>query len=113
MNAPTPQFQAEDLPQWRLDDLYLSRNDPAIEVDLAAAKAANDALLAMKGRFVASRGDPAMLGRLIDEGVSHYQDATNALWSVGAYASLASSNAPGGEEGFARRHCPRATARAH
>jgi oligoendopeptidase F len=91
MNAPTPDFEAETLPQWRLDDLYAGRNDPAIAGDLAAAKAANDALVALKGKFLASRAQPRRLGELIDLGVGHYQDATNALWSVGAYASLAAS----------------------
>lgn len=92
MNAPvrTPKT---DIPQWRLDDLYVGRDDPRIEADLAAASAANHKLVALKGAFVAARAEPAKLGALIDEGLGHYEDATNALWGVGAYASLAASTA--------------------
>ncbi|MET0338233.1 MAG: M3 family oligoendopeptidase [Caulobacter sp.] len=92
MNAPirTPKT---DIPQWRLDDLYVGRDDPRIEADLAAASAANGKLVALKGAFVAARAEPAKLGALIDEGLGYYEDATNALWGVGAYASLAASTA--------------------
>jgi oligoendopeptidase F len=93
MNAPAKIETAEALPQWRLDDLYAGRDDPRIAVDLAAAKAANDALVALKGRFVATHDDPAALGALLDQGIRLYEAATNALWSVGAYAALASSTA--------------------
>jgi len=90
MNAP---FKTDALPQWRLDDLYSSRGDPRIEEDLAQAKAANDELVALKGRFVAARAEPATLGALIDQGITLYEAATNGLWIVGAYASLSSSTA--------------------
>ena len=92
MNAPirTPKT---DIPQWRLDDLYVGRDDPRIEADLAAASAANHKLVALKGAFVAARAEPAKLGALIDEGLGYYEEATNALWGVGAYASLAASTA--------------------
>jgi oligoendopeptidase F len=88
MNAPV---KLDTLPQWRLDDLYAGRDDPRIEIDLAAAKAANDELVKLKGRFVAMRGDALRLGELLDHGVTLYETATNGLWSVGAYASLATS----------------------
>ena len=88
MNMPLTQP-----PQWRLDDLYTGRDDPRVESDLAAAKAANDALAKLKGRFVAMRGDPLRLGELLDHGINLYEAATNGLWSVGAYASLAASTA--------------------
>ena len=90
MNAPTT---FENLPQWRLDDLYTDRNDPKIEADLADAKAANDELVKLKGRFLAMRSDPLHLGELLDHGISLYERATNAMWSVGAYASLSASTA--------------------
>ena len=93
MNAPAKFDDTESLPQWRLDDLYTGRDDPRIEADLTAAKAANDALIALKGQFVAGRADAASLGRRLDDGIRSYEDATNHLWSVGAYASLASSTA--------------------
>jgi oligoendopeptidase F len=88
MNAP---LKTDALPQWRLDDLYSGRDDPRIEADLAAGKRANDALAAMEGRFLDARGEAAVLGALIDEGVRLYEEATNRMWSVGAYASLSAS----------------------
>ncbi|MES2897710.1 MAG: M3 family oligoendopeptidase [Pseudomonadota bacterium] len=88
MNAPV---KLDTLPQWRLDDLYVGRDDPRIETDLGAAKAANDELVKLKGRFVAMRGDPLRLGELLDHGITLYETATNGLWGVGAYASLSAS----------------------
>ncbi|MDP3855489.1 M3 family oligoendopeptidase [Phenylobacterium sp.] len=88
MNAPV---KLDTLPQWRLDDLYVGREDPRIESDLAAAKAANDELIKLKGRFVAMRGEALRLGELLDHGIGLYETATNGLWGVGAYASLAAS----------------------
>lgn len=94
MTAPvTPPAQTDLPPEWSLADLYADRADPRIEADLKAAKAANDALVELKGRFVAHRAEPARLGALIDEGVSLYEQATNGLWSVSAYAGLAASTA--------------------
>jgi oligoendopeptidase F len=88
MNAPV---KLDTLPEWRLDDLYVGRDDPRIETDLAGAKAANDELVKLKGRFVAMRADPTRLGELLDHGIGLYEAATNGLWSVGAYAALAAS----------------------
>ncbi len=93
MNAPVKPPAASDLPEWSLADLYAGRDDPRIELDLAEAKAANDALVALQGRFVGSRADARALGALIDQGLTLYEQATNGLWSVGAYASLAASTA--------------------
>ena len=88
MNMPLTQP-----PQWRLDDLYTGRDDPSVETDLAAARTANENLAKLKGRFVAMRGDPLRLGELLDHGINLYEAATNGLWGVGAYASLAASTA--------------------
>src|SRR6266702_4657956 len=90
MNAP---FKTDALPEWRLDDLYAGRGDPQIETEIAKAKAANDALVALKGRFTASRRDARLLGELLDNGIGLYERATNGLWGVAAYAGLASSTA--------------------
>src|SRR5258706_1599129 len=90
MNAP---FKTDALPQWRVDDLYSGRDDPRIEVDLAKAKADNDALVALKGRFIASRANAQVLGELLANGINLYEKATNGLWGVGAYAGLAASTA--------------------
>lgn len=88
MNAP---FKTDALPEWNLADLYANRDDPRIELDLAAAKAANDELASLEGLFLQARGEPERLGLLIDRGIQLYEKATNGLWSVGAYASLAGS----------------------
>ncbi|HWA63383.1 MAG TPA: M3 family oligoendopeptidase [Caulobacteraceae bacterium] len=93
MTVQPKSFEAETLPQWRLDDLYAGREDPRIEADLAAAKAANDALAAMQGQFAAARAEPRLLGERLDRGITLYEEATNGLWSVGAYAGLAASTA--------------------
>jgi oligoendopeptidase F len=90
MNAPV---QFETLPQWRLDDLYSGRDDPRIEADLVAATTANRELAALEGQFVGARGDAARLGELLDRGIRLYEQATNGLYAVGAFASLASSTA--------------------
>jgi len=86
MNAP---IRPELLPQWRLDDLYAGRDDPRIEADLNAAERVNNELVALKGQFVTARNEPKKLGELLDRGIGLYEQATNGLWSVGAYASLA------------------------
>lgn len=88
MNAPV---KLDTLPEWNLADLYAGREDPKIEADLAAAKAANDELIKLKGRFIALRGDPLHLGEVLDHGINLYETATNGLWGVGAYAALSAS----------------------
>jgi len=93
MNAPVKPPAPTDIPEWNLADLYAGRSDPRIELDLGEAKKANDALVALQGRFVGSRADAKALGALIDQGLNLYEQATNGLWSVGAYASLAASTA--------------------
>jgi oligoendopeptidase F len=90
MNAPTPDLAAAP-PRWSLDDLYSGPDDPRIASDLDAARRANAELVGLKGQFVAARAEPARLGALIARGVGLYEDATNALWTVGAYAGLAAS----------------------
>jgi oligoendopeptidase F len=84
MNAP---FKTDALPEWNLTDLYVGREDPRLETDMAAAKVANDELASLEGLFLQARGEPERLGLLIDRGIRLYEQATNSLWSVGAYAS--------------------------
>ena len=91
MNAPTPDLAAAAPPCWSLDDLYSGPEDPRIAGDLDAARRANADLAGLKGRFLEARAEPAKLGALIARGVELYEAATNALWSVGAYAGLAAS----------------------
>jgi oligoendopeptidase F len=90
MNAP---FETEIPPTWSLADLYADREDPRIEADLAEAERINRQLAALEGRLVAARARPAELGGLLDRGVRLHEDATEALWGVGAYAALAASTA--------------------
>ncbi|MBI1684616.1 M3 family oligoendopeptidase [Caulobacter hibisci] len=90
MNAP---FKPDALPEWNLADLYAGREDPRIETDLAAAKAANDELASLEGMFLEARGEPERLGKLLDRGIRLYEEAVNGLWGVGAYAGLAASTA--------------------
>jgi oligoendopeptidase F len=90
MNAPTPAI-AEAPPRWSLDDLYIGRDDPRIEADLAAAEAAARDLAGLEGALIAARADPHKLGGLIDRGVSLFEHGLNRLWGVGAYAALAGS----------------------
>ena len=89
----TAHVSPESLPVWRLDDLYAGREDPRLDADLDAAAGANAELLGLKGLLVAARADAAALGDLLNRGIQLYEDATNALWRVGAYAGLAASTA--------------------
>ena len=87
------QTRSDALPIWTLDDLYLGRNDPKIDQDLAAAALANQALVELKGGFIAARANPQRLALLIQSGMRLYEEATDKLWAVGAYAGLAASTA--------------------
>jgi oligoendopeptidase F len=91
MNAPVSPLDLDTLPRWDLGDLYAGPDDPRIEADLDAARAANADLIGLKGQYLATRTEPARLGDLIDRGIGFYEAAVNALWSVGAYAGLAAS----------------------
>jgi oligoendopeptidase F len=90
MNAP---FKPETLPEWRLDDLYVGRDDPRLEADIAAAQALNAELKALEGQFLSARADAALLGERIARGVDLYEKALNKMWAIGAYAALAASTA--------------------
>lgn len=90
MNAPTPVIAAPP-PRWSLDDLYLGRDDPRIEADLAAAEVAARDLAGLEGALLAARAAPSELGALIARAVSLYEQGVNRLWGVGAYAALAGS----------------------
>jgi oligoendopeptidase F len=90
-HQPKPETLVDALPEWRLDDLFSGRDDPRIEQQLATAVAASDALVKMKGAFVAARGDPSRLGLRLAEGIGLYEAGVNGLWAVGAYASLSTS----------------------
>ncbi len=90
MNAPA-KLNTEALPEWNLGDLFAGRDDPKLAERLAKAAQDNDALVRMKGAFVGARADADRLGMLLAEAIRLYEAATNGLWTVGAYASLAAS----------------------
>jgi oligoendopeptidase F len=81
----------DDMPEWRLDDLYAGRNDPRLEQDLEAARLANAELAKLKGQFVAARANPDRLGLLLGEAVGLYERGANLLGAASAYAGLAAS----------------------
>ncbi|WP_284222335.1 M3 family oligoendopeptidase [Brevundimonas denitrificans] len=92
MNAPfkTP-TDPLDAPHWDLSDLYASREDARIEADLARARGMVDELNALQGRLVAARGEPALLGERLDRAVTVYEQASDILGALGAYAFMAAS----------------------
>ncbi|MGV3578490.1 M3 family oligoendopeptidase [Brevundimonas sp.] len=100
MNAPFK--HAAEPPLWDLSDLYASREDAAINADLEAAKAAVAELNGLQGRFVAERADASALGATLDRAISLYEQASEKLGALGAYAFLAASTnrADAGAQGF-------------
>ena len=92
MNAPfqTPADPTE-APLWDLSDLYASREDPRVEADLTEARTLVDELNALQGRLVEARADAAVLGERLDRAVSLYEQASDRLGALGAYAFLAAS----------------------
>ncbi|NBB50381.1 M3 family oligoendopeptidase [Rhizobium sp. CRIBSB] len=96
MNAPfnTPAAEAlQDVPLWDLTDLYTSRDDARIETDLAGGKALVDELGLLQGHLIAERRDAVALGRTLDRAITLYEQATDILGGLGAYAFLAASTA--------------------
>jgi oligoendopeptidase F len=92
MNAPFKSPDAE-APLWDLSDLYASRDDARIAADLDAARAGVAELGALEGQLVAAREHPAELGARLDRAVTLYEQASDALGGVAAYAFLAASTA--------------------
>ena len=92
MNAPfkTPADPA-DAPVWDLSDLYASTRDPRIEADLGRARTLVGELNALQGRLVDARADAAVLGERLDRAVTLYEQGSDLLGGLGAYAFLAAS----------------------
>ena len=92
MNAP---FKSPDTdaPLWDLSDLYAGRDDARIAADLDAARAGVAELGTLEGQLVAARGEPAELGARLDRAITLYEQASDALGGVAAYAFLAASTA--------------------
>ncbi len=92
MNAPfkTP-TDPLDAPVWDLSDLYASREDARIEADLVRTRGMVDELNALQGRLVAARAEPAVLGERLNRAVTLYEQASDVLGALGAYAFMAAS----------------------
>jgi len=101
MNAPfkTPDAEA---PVWDLSDLYAARDDARVAADLARARALIDEMNGLQGRLVAERADAAALGAVLDRAIDLYEQASDVLGALGAYAFLSASTArdDAGAQGF-------------
>lgn len=101
MNAPfkTPDI---DAPLWDLSDLYASRDDARLAADLARARQKVETLNGLRGRLVGASNDPAALGSILHEAISLYEQASDVLGALGAYAFLSASTArdDAGAQGF-------------
>lgn len=97
MNAPfkAPPQPADptEPPLWDLSDLYASRSDALIAADLERGRALVTALSAMQGQLLAARDNPVALGAALDRSIDLYEQTTDALGGLGAYAFLAASTA--------------------
>lgn len=92
MNAPfKTQADPLDAPLWDLSDLYASREDVRIEGDLERARGLVAELNALQGRLIETRADAAVLGERLDRAVTLYEQASDVLGGLGAYAFLAAS----------------------
>jgi oligoendopeptidase F len=90
MNAPF-KAPAVEPPLWDLSDLYASREDAKVAADLEAARSAVAELNGLQGRMLAERGDAAALGATLDRAITLYEQASEKLGALGAYAFLAAS----------------------
>lgn len=101
MNAPfkTPDI---DAPLWDLSDLYASRDDARLAADLARARQKVETLNGLRGRLVGASNDPAALGSILHEAIGLYEQASDVLGALGAYAFLSASTArdDAGAQGF-------------
>lgn len=88
-----PAVPETPLPEWSLDDLYAGRDDPAVERDLGRASEVVAKLGALQGAFLEARADADRLGDLLSEAIGLYEDASNLLGGVGAYAGLLTATA--------------------
>jgi oligoendopeptidase F len=106
MNAPfkAPPHPADpaEPPLWDLSDLYASREDARIAADLEKGRAAVAELNGFQGKLVAARADAVVLGGLLDRVIGLYEQTSDALGGLGAYAFLAASTArdDAGANGF-------------
>lgn len=91
MNAPfkTPNTEA---PLWDLTDLYASRDDAKVAADLEKARGLVEALNGLKGRLAVDQ-NAQELGQTLDRAIQLYEQASDVLGALGAYAFLSASTA--------------------
>lgn len=103
MNAPfKPDAAPTEAPLWDLSDLYASPTDDRVTADLEAGLKAAAELNALEGQLEAARADAATLGQRLDKAITLYEQASNHLGALGAYAFLAASTnrEDGAAQGF-------------
>ena len=107
MNAPfkpdaAPNEAPQEAPLWDLSDLYASPTDDRVAADLEAGRKAVAELNALEGQLEAARSDAATLGQRLDTAITAYEQASNHLGALGAYAFLAASTnrEDGAAQGF-------------
>lgn len=93
MNAPFKSPEPTEAPLWDLSDLYVSRDDAAVENDLERGRRAVSELGALQGQLIAARANPGLLGERLGQAITLYEQATEALGGLGAFAFLAASTA--------------------
>ncbi len=91
--APPQPVDPTQPPLWDLSDLYRSREDARIAVDLEAARSALAELNGLQGRMLKQRGDAVALGATLAKAIDLYERASDALGGLGAFAFLAASTA--------------------
>ena len=92
MNAHvTPPTDHADAPLWDLTDLYPSREDASVQADLDRAAEVVGQLNALEGQLIAARSDAGTLGQHLDRAIDLYQQASDLLGALGAYAFLSAS----------------------
>jgi oligoendopeptidase F len=92
MNAPfKTSADPLDAPLWDLSDLYASREDARIQADLERTRALVNELNGLQGRLAAAQDEPETLGRRLDQAITLYEQASDILGGLGAYAFLAAS----------------------
>ena len=97
--SPTPPL---DAPVWDLSDLYKSRDDARIEADLERARGLVAELNGLQGQILAAAAEATVLGERLDRAISLYEQASDILGGLSAYAFLAASTArnDAGAQGF-------------
>ena len=93
MNAPFKSPEPTEAPLWDLSDLYVSRDDAAVENDLERGRRAVSELGALQGQLIAARANPGLLGERLGQAITLYEQATEALGGLGAFAFLVASTA--------------------